>query len=119
MAADLEVRAMARGRTRKDELRRTWRRLVSQRRVMRAYRTVFMHNGQLTEAGAIVLADLARVAGVGKARPAAPGDELRFREGLRAMFLHVGAKLDAKALEHLANKLAAISRQTRETDSDE
>lgn len=109
MAADREVQALAEGRTPAQEAKRQWRALVSQRRVMRAYQQLFLRNGELTEAGAVVLADLARAASLGKVRPGGTAEEMNFREGRRAVFLHVSQKLDVRALERLAKRMRETS----------
>lgn len=87
-------------------------RLVLRSEKVRAYRKVFLDaEGELTAPGKLVVSDLAAVAGIGRVRPNATGEELQFREGARSVLLHLFARLDPKALRTLA-------RQMRETDDE-
>ena len=112
MAADREVDMLAAQARRPLSKLQAKARLLLQARTVRAYRSVFLSNGKLSADGALVLADLTRASGLGKVRPGASGEELNFREGRRAMLLHMFAKLDADTLERLASRI-------READDDE
>lgn len=82
-------------------------------RTFRAYRRLLLdERGVLTSDAALVLADLAKAAGLGKVRPGASAEELNFREGRRAVLLHIFARIDRANLERLA-------RRMRETQGDE
>ncbi len=76
--------------------------LLLRAKTIRAYRKVFLRDGQLTPEAAIVLQDLGLAAGMGKVRPGASAEELNFREGRRAIVLHLFARLDAQTLDRLA-----------------
>lgn len=76
--------------------------LLLRARTVRAYRKVFLRDGKLTPEAAIVLHDLGLAAGMGKAVPGGTAEELNFREGRRAVVLHLFARLDAQTLDRLA-----------------
>jgi hypothetical protein len=86
-----------------------------QRRLLDAYATVFCGSADsqtLTPEGALVLADLGRLAGLGRARIKASDAELRMSEGQRHVVLHI--------IDHVRDggrKLARLARQIRETDT--
>ena len=84
------------------------------RRKVRAYRRVLMNeDGQISEAGKIVLADLARIAGLGVARPNRTTEQIHFDEGQRRIVLHMIAHL------HLdSDRMARMADRVRENDDD-
>lgn len=116
-ASDFEIEALS---LRKPSLtERTRALLVAARdlKTQRAYRRLFLHDGKLTRDGALVLADLAKAAALGKVRPGASGEELNFREGRRALFLHITAKFDARNVALLANRMREMSNDRTDTES--
>lgn len=80
-------------------------RIILRAKTVRAYRRLFLKDGQLSPEAVLVLADLSRAAGMGKAVSGANGEELNFREGRRTMMLHLFARLDAQSLEKLAQRI--------------
>lgn len=106
MAPDREVELLARKQGTLRERARRKLTLVAKARTMRAYRRLFLDaDGELTHAAALVLADLAAAAQLGVVRPGADAAELNFREGRRAMVLHLFARFDRANLERLARKM--------------
>lgn len=88
-------------------------------KTLRAYKAVFLDkDGALTPDGERVLADMAKAAGIGKVRRDATGDELQFREGRRAVLLHVLARLDGANLARAARRLTKIQENQRENDGE-
>lgn len=87
-------------------------RFRSERQLIHAYATVFCGSADgeaLTPEGAMVLADLGRLAGMGKARIMASDAELRMSEGQRHVVLHIMGQLRDGGF-----KLARMARRIRE-----
>lgn len=111
MAVEHEFSAME---ARTATTRRAMRdRFLRQSNVVQAYRRLFLNDdGDLKPEAARVLADMARVAGLGTVLPATASDAaLREREGKRGLALHVIARIDLDG-----NKLRELSRQIRELE---
>lgn len=92
-------------RGRPTERMRAAARMVLQARTVRAYRKLFLKDGELTRDAVLVLADLGRAAGMGKVLANGTSEELNFREGRRAIVLHLFARLDAQTLDKLAQRI--------------
>lgn len=84
------------------------------RRKVAAYQACFCdEQGDVTEAGRQVLADLARIAGLGVAKPFRPAEQVQFDEGARRVALHL--------IEHLNlndSTMARLARRLREADDE-
>lgn len=87
-----------------------------ERQLLDAYATVFCGSADsqtLTPEGARVLADLGRLAALGKVRITATDAELRTSEGQRHVVLHIMQKL-----RDGGQNLARMARRIRETGSE-
>ena len=87
-----------------------------EKRVIAAYQRLFLGGeggAQLTPDAMIVLDDISRIAGLGKARIRASDAELRMTEGARMIVLHIISRFRADS-----HKLARLARQIRETRSE-
>lgn len=91
------------------------RKIESYRATAQAYRQCFMDDqGNLTDAGKAVLANIAALAGVGKARVGRSTEEIQFGEGQRHIALHI---INAMHLD--SERLARMARKLRENRDDE
>lgn len=111
-----EIEAMAARRMTPEERMRALIANLTEQRVLKAYRRLFVTGGGTVDDGALVLADLAKAAGLGKVKPDAGGELLTFREGKRGMLLHVFARLDRKALEQASRRITQLQTNKREQD---
>ena len=116
MALEHEVQALsARAERGLAERVRIAMQMAFERRTVDAYRACFLdpNTGELTAHARTVVADLAKLAGVGVTFPLATDAELRTKEGQRSVVLHLLARF---ALNDA--KFARLSRQLRENEND-
>lgn len=89
-------------------------RLAVYRRRVQAYADCFLGpDGELTESGAMVVADLARVARLGQARPNESAEAIREDLGARRVVLRV-----MEFLREDPAKLRRLARQIRESNDE-
>lgn len=120
--AERELDLMQRRRPSVTERIRALAGALFEAKTLRAYRRLFLvPNGETLSAdGAIVLADLARAAGLGKVLRGQPtAFDLAEREGRRAELLHVLAKLDRANLDRAAKRLSELQTKKTEEPTDE
>lgn len=110
MSLDRELEAMARPRKGFEKVQRWAERTLFKRRRHAAYCAVFLDgSGEVSEAGRIVINDLANMAGLGQSGDTLPADQLRAREGRRAVVLRL---IDSLHMDEA--KIARMARQFRE-----
>lgn len=113
MAFADEITAMATAR-KPESVADKWRRISrNYRRKVTAYRAIFMdEGGELSDDAKLVLGDLAKLAGIGKARLGRTPEQMAFDEGQRRIVLHLieSMNLDPERLEMFARKI----RETRD-----
>lgn len=113
MAAEHEIAALAaRGERSVAEAARHRVKMMFERQRVRSYREVFLAaDDKLTVHGRAVIADLAKISQLGRVDPRASEAELRFREGQRAIVLHMLASFDLDEA-----KFSRMARQLRESE---
>lgn len=111
MAVEHELQMLASdGEFRKEALQDRIKRKLSRRNVLLAHQRLFFEpDGTLKQDARLVLNDWAAAARIGHSALPASDAELRGREGLRTLFLHIIARLDMDG-----DELRKISRELKD-----